>query len=60
MGWRQDLTLEEKRRKMGKFIGLRGCETPITIKTEEEIIAECRRARESQEEEMFKRKTRWY
>lgn len=60
MGWRQGLTLEEKRRKMGKFIGLRGCETPVVIKTEEEIIAECRRAREVEEEEIFKRKTRWY
>ena len=60
IGWRQGLTLEENRRKMGKFIGLRGCETPITIKTEEEIIAECRRAREAQEEEMSRRKARWH
>jgi hypothetical protein len=30
MGWRRGLTLGEKRRKFGKFIGLRGCETPRT------------------------------
>lgn len=60
MGWRQGLTLEEKRRKMGKFIGLRGCETPMTLKTEEEIIAECKRAREAAEDEIFRRKAQWY
>ncbi|KAK2069366.1 hypothetical protein P8C59_003952 [Phyllachora maydis] len=26
--WRAGLSLEEKRRKIGKFIGLRGCDTP--------------------------------
>jgi hypothetical protein len=28
MRWRADLTLNEKRREWGKFIGLRGCESP--------------------------------
>jgi hypothetical protein len=28
--WHPDLPLEEKRRKMGKFIGLRGCESPAS------------------------------
>ncbi|KAK3996826.1 hypothetical protein QBC44DRAFT_400552 [Cladorrhinum sp. PSN332] len=28
--WPSGLTLEEKRRKLGKFIGLRGCDTPVT------------------------------
>ncbi|ORY60175.1 uncharacterized protein BCR38DRAFT_323783, partial [Pseudomassariella vexata] len=27
--WSSDLSLEEKRRKIGKFIGLRGCESPV-------------------------------
>lgn len=35
--WHSNLTLEEKRRKIGKFIGLRGCESPILLKTEEDI-----------------------
>lgn len=26
--WSSDLSLEEKRRKIGKFVGLRGCESP--------------------------------
>jgi hypothetical protein len=54
--WRSDLPLEEKRRKMGKFIGLRGCETPTLNKTEEEIAEEVRRARINAEEEMWRRK----
>ncbi|RBR24828.1 uncharacterized protein FIESC28_02396 [Fusarium coffeatum] len=54
--WRSDLPLEEKRRKMGKFIGLRGCESPILLKTEEEILAEARRARLAAEEDLWRRK----
>lgn len=27
--WRCDATLEEKRRRIGRFIGLRGCESPV-------------------------------
>lgn len=55
--WSSDLPLEEKRRKIGKFIGLRGCESPIWLKTEEEIAEEARLARIAQEEEMWRRKT---
>ncbi|RFU32038.1 hypothetical protein B7463_g4313, partial [Scytalidium lignicola] len=43
--WRPDLTLADKRRKFGRFIGLRGCDTPIRTKTEEEIMEEARMAR---------------
>jgi hypothetical protein len=54
--WRPGLSIEEKRRKMGKFIGLRGCESPILLKTEEEILAEARRARLATEEDLWRRK----
>ncbi|KAF7558537.1 hypothetical protein G7046_g5622 [Stylonectria norvegica] len=54
--WSSDLPLEEKRRKMGKFIGLRGCESPILLKTEEEILLEARQARMAADEEMWRRK----
>ncbi|KAF4978045.1 hypothetical protein FZEAL_5510 [Fusarium zealandicum] len=54
--WGSNLPLEEKRRKMGKFIGLRGCESPILLKSEEEILAETRKARLTTEEEMLRRK----
>ncbi|CAJ0546278.1 uncharacterized protein FTOL_10194 [Fusarium torulosum] len=56
VNWRSDLPLEEKRRKMGKFIGLRGCESPILLKTEEEILAEARKARLAAEEDLWRRK----
>lgn len=55
--WGPSLTLEDKRRKIGKFIGLRGCETPIVIKTEMEILEEARMARLAEDEEMWRRKT---
>lgn len=41
---------------MGKFIGLRGCETPVWYKTEEEIAEEARQARIAAEEEMWRGK----
>ncbi|KPM39500.1 hypothetical protein AK830_g7092 [Neonectria ditissima] len=53
--WNSSLSLEEKRRKMGKFIGLRGCDSPILLKTEE-IQAETRRARLAADEELWRRK----
>ncbi|EJT69081.1 hypothetical protein GGTG_13349 [Gaeumannomyces tritici R3-111a-1] len=40
--WGSKLPIEEKRRRIGKFIGL-GCETPITLKTAEELLNEARR-----------------
>lgn len=41
---------------MGKFIGLRGCEPPILLKTEEDIMADVRRARMAAEDDMWRRK----
>lgn len=34
MNWREGLTIEEKRRKLGNFIGLRGCESPVQTRFE--------------------------
>ncbi|KAM0280723.1 hypothetical protein ACHAQH_003893 [Verticillium albo-atrum] len=31
--WGANLTLDEKRRKIGKFIGLRGCLTPVAVRS---------------------------
>lgn len=56
--WGRDLTLEEKRRKIGRFIGLSGCESPE--KTGEQIMAEIRRKGGQQEDEMWDRKLKWY
>ncbi|PSR82174.1 hypothetical protein BD289DRAFT_344513, partial [Coniella lustricola] len=47
--WAEGLTIEEKRRKIGRFIGLKGCETPIFLKTEEQIMAEARQARNKED-----------
>ncbi|EJT73419.1 hypothetical protein GGTG_10257 [Gaeumannomyces tritici R3-111a-1] len=42
--WGPNLPLEEKRRKMGMFIGLRGCESPILLAgSAEELLEEARR-----------------
>jgi hypothetical protein len=54
--WSPDLSLEQKRRKIGEFIGLKGCETPVGIRTEEEITEDARRARLAKDEELFRRK----
>lgn len=56
--WGRNLTLEEKRRKIGRFIGLGGCESPV--KTDEEILAEVRRKWGQEEEETWDRKRKWY
>ncbi|EPE29226.1 beta-xylosidase [Glarea lozoyensis ATCC 20868] len=60
--WRTDATLEEKRRRIGRFIGLKGCDSPTPIGlTEEQVQEEVRKAREkNEEEEMFARKRRGY
>ncbi|KAI0140973.1 hypothetical protein F4776DRAFT_613474 [Hypoxylon sp. NC0597] len=58
--WSSDMPLEEKRRLIGRFIGLRGCETPIRVKTEEEIMEEARQARVAEEDEVLRRKLYWY
>jgi hypothetical protein len=58
--WGGGLALEEKRRKIGRFIGLRGCESPV--KSEEEIIQESRErwAREDKEDLLWRTKGRHY
>jgi hypothetical protein len=55
--WGRGLTLEEKRRKIGRFIGLRGCESPV--KSEEEVRKEMRRREREGEEEVWRRKGLW-
>lgn len=45
---------------MGRFIGLRGCESPFVVKTEEDILEDARRARDSEDSEMWQRKMQWY
>ncbi|KAI0842084.1 hypothetical protein F5Y06DRAFT_167520 [Hypoxylon sp. FL0890] len=60
IAWNSEMPLEEKRRRIGRFIGLRGCETPIRVKTEEEIMEEARQARISEEEDVMRRKLYWY
>lgn len=56
IAWNSSLPLEEKRRRMGKFIGLRVCPLPVLLKTEEEIVADARRARMAEDEQMWRRK----
>jgi hypothetical protein len=58
MGWRTGLTIDEKRRKFGKFIGMMGCDTPNKTEEElqEEIWEEARRARMEEEDLLWRRK----
>ncbi|KAJ2905051.1 hypothetical protein MKZ38_006444 [Zalerion maritima] len=58
--WSIDLSIEEKRRKIGKFIGLRGCDTPVGIKSEEEMGQEARKQRVAEDNEMMRRKMSHY
>ena len=70
--WDAGLPLEEKRRKIGRFIGLRGCDSPVTVtapapvsparlRSEADFLEEARRARvREDEEEMWRRKLHWY
>ncbi|KAI4863760.1 hypothetical protein F4820DRAFT_362224 [Hypoxylon rubiginosum] len=61
IAWSSDMPLEEKRRRIGRFIGLRGCETPIrVVRSEQELHEEARAARLRDEEEIWRRKLRWY
>lgn len=56
--WGRNLTLEEKRRKIGRFIGLRGCESPV--RTEARIVEEMRgRTLQDEEDEKMGRKANW-
>jgi hypothetical protein len=72
--WDSAACLEDKRRRIGRFIGLRGCDSPAAAaaaaaalaaaaawrRSEEEIAAEARRARErDDEEEVWRRKLPW-
>ena len=69
VAWPAGLSLEQKRRRIGRFIGLRGCESPVVVgqmqmqqvlvRSEEEVEEEARRARLAEEEES-RRKRRWY
>ncbi|KAG6008947.1 hypothetical protein E4U21_003497 [Claviceps maximensis] len=56
--WLSDVCLEEKRRRMGKFIGLRGCESPSRLKSEDEIAAEARLASMVAHQEEIWRRTK--
>jgi hypothetical protein len=56
--WGRNLTLEEKRKKIGRFIGLSGCESPL--RTEAQILGEVRRKSGQEEEETWNRKLKWY
>jgi hypothetical protein len=57
--WGQNLTLKEKRRKIGRFIGLRGCESPV--KSDEEIMRALReRGRAEGREELLWRLKRGF
>jgi hypothetical protein len=59
--WQTDASLEEKRRRIGRFIGLRGCESPFRVQSEDEIMREVRDAgNRDDDQEIFQRKTRWY
>jgi len=59
--WRTDASLEEKRRRIGRFIGLRGCESPVRVQSEDEIMREAMDAgNRAEEQELFRRKLRWY
>ncbi|KAI0176284.1 hypothetical protein GGR52DRAFT_571249 [Hypoxylon sp. FL1284] len=69
--WSSDVPLEEKRRRIGRFIGLRGCESPVLAVaaapvSEDDAAAqairdEARAARlRNDEEEIWRRKLRWY
>ncbi|KAK1757661.1 hypothetical protein QBC47DRAFT_376652 [Echria macrotheca] len=73
--WDSSSGIETKRRRLGRFIGLRGCESPIMDmegevgemvgwrmgEGEEEIVERAARERQREaEEEEVRRKMRWY
>ncbi|KAK4237850.1 origin recognition complex subunit 3 N-terminus-domain-containing protein [Achaetomium macrosporum] len=53
--WPPGLSLEEKRRKLGKFIGLRGCDTPIGALVAGEVVQQLQRSEEQIREEAERR-----
>ncbi|KYK55417.1 beta-xylosidase [Drechmeria coniospora] len=66
IAWRSDLPLEEKRRRMGRFIGLRGCDdagSPADVaaimgglRSEDEIAEDTRLAAAAADDEVWRRK----
>lgn len=75
MVWDVTAPVEVKRRRLGRFIGLRGCESPLagdgssggemsaeeSAESEREVEREIERRRAANEEsELFKRKNMWY
>ena len=40
VGWEENMSLETKRRRFGRFIGLNGCETPVKETFDEENLWE--------------------
>ena len=76
VAWQSDVPLELKRKRLGRFIGLNGCESPAEWPTasfsslaelvamqdmsEEEIEYAARKAREQEDLDRIKRKMGWY
>jgi hypothetical protein len=62
MNWKHGLSVDEKRRKFGKFIGLRGCDSPVRTEEElqDELRREARRIWMAEEDEMMRRKRESY
>ncbi|KAI9640813.1 hypothetical protein NHQ30_010653 [Ciborinia camelliae] len=59
--WDVNADLEVKRRRLGRFIGLRGCESPVVVESVEEIERRVRKERARRaEEEMWKKKSWGY
>ena len=64
--WDTGAELETKRRRMGRFIGLNGCQSPVGQGDEgkmweEELMKQAREQRwKEEEEDMWRRKLRWY
>lgn len=69
--WDVGASVEVKRRRLGRFIGLRGCESPGEGVAEEDRMSAEEREREvereierrraaNEENEMWKRKGMWY
>ncbi len=50
MGWDKNASIAVKRRKLGKFIGLRGCETPV------EERRQGKKVKDREEDLLWKRK----
>ncbi|KAI2629739.1 hypothetical protein GGR54DRAFT_635920 [Hypoxylon sp. NC1633] len=60
IAWSSAMPLEEKRRLIGRFIGLRGCETPLRVKSEDEILEDARQARVAEDDDAWRRKLPWF